>query len=140
MTASSISPTPLQKADDCLGLPGAIEAGSPLFYAIDFPELQYGQFAVCSMEIAEGNPLLPDGQSYLDNEDGRDSWLVAASFEEARQLAIANVVADPAIECVIYNADGRLMHVIRNGQPVPLPTLLASRPGHKAWWQIWKES
>jgi len=139
MTARSTSHLTPQRADDCLGLPGAVEAGSPLFYAIDFPELQYGQFAVCSMEISDGNPLLPDGQSYLDNEDGRGCWQVAGSFEEARQLAITNVVADPAIECVIYNADGRLMHVIRNGQPIPLHTLLASRSRPKAWWQIWKE-
>lgn len=92
------------------------------------------------MEISDGTPFLPDGQSYLDNEDGRGCWQVSDSFEEARRLAIANVVADPATESVIYNADGLLMHVIRNGQPVPLQTLLASRSKSKAWWQIWKES
>ena len=140
MTASSTSSTThLPKADDCLGMLGAVEIGSPLFYAIDFPEFQYGQFAVCSLEISDGIPLLPDGQSHLDNEDGVDCWQVADSYEEARQLAIKNIVADPSIECVIYNADGHQVHVIRNGQPVPLATLLASRSRPKPWWQVWKE-
>jgi hypothetical protein len=141
MTASSTSNTTyLQKADDCLGLLGVVEIGSPMFYAIDFPELQYGQFAVCGMEISDGIPLFPDGQSHLDNEDGLNCWQVADSYEEAHQLAVEKIIADPMLECVIYSSDGRQVQTIRNGQPVPLEKLLASRSKKpKAWWQFWKE-
>jgi hypothetical protein len=141
MTASSTSNTTyLQKADDCLGLLGTVEIGSPMFYAIDFPELQYGQFAVCSMEISDGITLPPDSQSHLDNENGIDCWQVADSYEEAHKLAIEKVIANPSLECVIYNSDGHQVHAIRNGQPIPLEVLLASRSrGPKNWWQFWKE-
>ena len=127
------------KADDCLGLQGAVDFGSPLFYAIDFPELQYGQFAVCNMEISDGLVLTPDHQHFQDSEDGADGWQVLDSFEAARQQAIENVTANPSRECVIYDADGRQVHAIRNGQPVPLEVLLASQPKPpKTWWQVWK--
>jgi hypothetical protein len=127
------------KADDCLGLHGAVDFGSALFYALDFPELHYGQFAVCSMEISDGPVLATDHLSFQDSEDGATQWQVLDSFEAARQQAIKDVTADPSMECGIYDADGRLIHVVRNGQPVPLEELLASQPKvPKAWWQMWR--
>jgi hypothetical protein len=124
------------KADDCLGLHGAVDFGSGLFYALDFPELHYGQFAICSMEISDGLVLATDHLSFQDSEDGGTRWQVLDSFEAARQQAIEDVTANPFVQCVIYDADGRQVHVVRNGQPVPLEELLASQP--KAWWQVWK--
>jgi len=131
--------TYLHQEDNPVALCEKVEAGSPQFYAIDFPELQTGQFAVCRMEISDGFIFPPDGRSYLDNENGQDGWQVCASFEEARQQAIQNVTADPASECAIYDSSGQLMRVIQNGQPIPLEELLARLPGSsKAWWQVWK--
>ncbi len=127
------------QADDCLGLLGSVDIGSPLFYAIDFPELQPGQFAVCSLETSDGLTFPPDRQSYLDNENGSNGWQVFASFESARQQAIQNVLANPSAECVIYNAEGQQVHALRNGQSTPLQMLLASQPKPpRLWWQVWK--
>lgn len=140
MTASSTCDTTfLPKADDCLGLLGVVEIGTPMFYAIDFPQLQYGQFAVCSLEISDGNSLPPDGQDHLDNETGSGPWQIVDSYEEAHKLAVQNVIAKPDTESAIYDSDGRMIHVVRNGQPIPLEVLLASRTRPKTWWQFWKE-
>jgi hypothetical protein len=110
-----------------------------MFAAIDLPELHYGQFALCSLEISDGLALASDRQSFQDSEDGGDGWQVFESFEEARQQAIENVIGNPFTECMIYDADGRQVHTIRNGQPVPLEVLLAAQPKpQKMWWQVWK--
>jgi hypothetical protein len=141
-SATTFNPS-LSKVDDFLGLNDRSIAGSsshsPQFFAIDFTELQPGQLAVCSMEISDGFTFPPDGRSYLDNENGLDGWQVFESFEEARQQAIQNVIANPKSECAIYDAKGRHVRTIRNGQPVPLEVLLATQPrAPKTWWQVWK--
>jgi hypothetical protein len=124
------------QAETGLDMQGVI---STLPFAIDFPELQYGQFAICSMEISDGLAFPPDQQSYLDNENGLNGWQVCESFEEARLLAIENVLAHPKMKCVIYNSEGRQVRSIQNGQPIPLEELLARQPKPpRVWWQVWR--
>jgi hypothetical protein len=140
MTASSTCDTTfLPKADDCPGLLGVVEIGTPMFYAIDFPELQFGQFAVCSLEISDDKSCPPDGQKGRASQSDSNFWQVVDSYEAAHQLAVQNVIAKPGTESVIYDSNGRQMHTVRNGQPVPLEVLMAGRTKPKNWWQFWKE-
>jgi hypothetical protein len=136
---SHTTKTSLPKADDCLGSRGAVDLGSPLFYAIDFPELQHGQFAVYTSDIADGPFSGLSNQGQLDNERKIEGWQICSSFEAARQQAHENVTACPTMECDIYDSEGRVIHTVRNGQPIPLEVLLANLPKPaKAWWQVWK--
>jgi hypothetical protein len=115
-------------------------SANPQFFALDFPELQCGQYAIFSTELsADGSPLTPDNQYYLDSEDGNTPWQMFDSFKEARTGAIETVVANPNHQCAIFDASRQHVHTIRNGQPIPLEVLLARQPkSPKNWWQVWK--
>jgi hypothetical protein len=110
------------------------------YQALDFPELQGGQYAVFRTELSpDGSPLTPENRNYLDSEDGNTPWQVFDSFQEARDRAIETVVANPFDQCAIFDASRQHIHTIRNGQPIPLEVLMAQQPkSPKTWWQIWK--
>ncbi len=109
-------------------------AASGMLFAIDFPGLQDGQFAICSIEYSDGNSFSSASQP----EPVAHRWQVIDSYEVAHHLAVQNVIIRPNSECVIYDSEGQQVHAVRNGQPIPLETLLASRAKSKNWWQFWR--
>ena len=134
--SSSLMSSPLLPAPsgNISGLRDA--SGTPQFFAVDFPELKCGQFAVFSTEISDVAVTAP---SYLDCVQEDAQVRIFDSFKDARAYAIEAIVANPSRECVIFDAGRRHVHTLRNGQPIPLEVLLASQPGSpKGWWQIWK--
>ena len=114
----------------------SVASAAPQLFAVEFPELKAGQFAVISTDISDSAPT---ALGYLDSENGESQVWIFDSFAEARAAAIESVVASPNRECTIFDASRRLVHTLRNGQPIPLEVLLASRAkSPKGWWQIWK--
>ena len=76
---------------------------------MDFPKLQQGQFAVLK---AKTQPAVFLGLGpVLDLDHGR--WRVFSNFAAARRYAVAQVAAQPSLECGIYDARTQEIYQVR---------------------------
>lgn len=115
---------------------GRATAIASQFHAVGFPELQAGQYAVCSLGISE---ISVDLQSDLGPANSDSPAWVFHTFSAARAFALQAVVYYPLQQCLIFDANWQHVHTVQNGQPIPLEELLARHPKTpKTWWQIWK--
>ena len=106
------------------------------FHAVGFPEIQTGQYVVCSLGISK---ISLDPQDALGPANSDFPAWVFESFSAARAFARQAVVYYPLQQCLIFDANWQHVHTVQNGQPIPLEELLARQPGSsKAWWRVWK--
>ena len=81
------------------------DSGSALSDA-RFPVLTDGQVAVLHAEPGTGAPLAPDGKPY--GGEG-DKYVTFGSLDEARQYCTDKAGRGAKIECMIFDAGGRLL-------------------------------